>query len=345
MDLLHRGKPHFDQLHIKHDEQTGLRAIVALHSLKLGPAIGGCRCIPYPSTDDALRDVVRLAKGMTYKAAISGLPHGGAKSVIMRPPNLPDSGPEREAFFEVFGEFIHSLGGQYLVAEDSGTTPADMNVIRRKTPFVLGSEDGSGDPSPSTAYGVRRGIEAAVKHRLNRDTLEGLHIAIQGLGAVGFSLARDLRAHGARLTVTDVRPALIERAVAELGAEAVAPDAIFAVDADIFAPCALGAVLNDHTINLLKVNIVAGAANNQLAEDRHGRLLLERGILYAPDYAINAGGLINVASEYEGFDADKSRDHQTRIYDTMLHIFERSAVEKLPTSVVADHIVEELLGA
>jgi len=345
LDLLLRGKPLFGELHLKYDDKTGLPAIVALHNLKLGPGIGGCRCLPYTSTDDAMRDVLRLARGMTYKAAISGLPHGGANAVIVRPADLPESGARREAFFEAFGEFVDSLGGRYLVAEDAGTTPADMNAIRRCTPHVLGSEAGSGDPAPSTAYGVRRGIEAAVKHRYGRDSLEGLHVAIQGLGAVGYRLAEELHALGVRLTLTDMRSDRVERAVAELGATAVAPDAIYAVEADIFAPCALGSVLNDQTLPQLKVDIVAGAANNQLAEDRHGLLLQERGILYAPDYALNAGGLINVASEFEGYDSVKSREHQTRIYDTMLHIFERAALAKLPTNVIADRVVEELLAA
>lgn len=344
MDLMHYAEQmRYGELHICYDEKTGLKAIVALHNLKLGPAIGGCRCIEYPSTDDALRDVMRLARGMTYKAAISNLPHGGGKSVIMRPPSLPHGSPERRALFEAFGEFVNSLGGRYLPAEDSGTTMEDMNIMRSRTEYCLGSSAGSGDPSPFTAYGVRRGIEAAVKFHYGRDDLDGLKVAIQGLGHVGWCLARELRDLGAQLIVTDVRVDQMNRAIEELGATAVQPDAIYGVEADIFAPCALGAVINDETMPQLKVQIVAGAANNQLAEDRHGEELRERGILYAPDYALNAGGLINVASEAEGYDRDKSHALTTEIYDTMMNIFERSRAEELPTSEVADRIVEEII--
>ncbi len=233
------------------------------------------------------------------------------------------------------------------MAEDSGTTIADMDTIRSRTPHVLGSgaSDASGDPSPFTALGVRRGIQAAVKFRYGRDDMDGLHVAIQGLGNVGHHLARELHDLGARLTVTDVRPEAIARAKAEFGAVGVAPEAIYAVDADIFAPCALGAVINDDTIDQLKVDIVAGASNNQLAEDRHGLGLKERGILYAPDYAINAGGLINVACEFEGYDANKSLQLTAQIYDTMLAIFDRAQTDAAPTNVIADRIVEEIIYA
>lgn len=348
MDLLqYASQLRYGELHVAVDEKTGLKAIVALHNLKLGPAIGGCRCIEYPSSDDALRDAMRLARGMTYKAAISGLPHGGGKSVIVRPAHLPHGSDERRALFEAFASFVEGLNGKYLVAEDSGTTPADMNVIRARTAHCLGSEGqgGSGDPSPFTAYGVRRGIEAAAKFRYGRDSLDGLHVAIQGLGHVGYYLARELHQLGARLTVCDVRAESAQRAAQEFGAAVVEAGAIYSVDADIFAPCALGAVINDQTLPQLKVDIVAGGANNQLAEDRHGMALKERGILYAPDYALNAGGLINVASEFEGYNADRSREKTTRIYDTMLQIFERSAREGLPTNLVADRIVEEIIYA
>ena len=221
----------YGELHVCHDEKTGLRAIVAIHNLKLGPAIGGTRCIHYAASDDALRDVLRLARGMTYKAAITGLPHGGGKSVIMRPPGLPDRGPERVALFERFGDFIESLGGRYLCAEDSGTTPDDMDVIATRTQYVLGTQDaaGSGDPSPFTSFGVRRGIEACVKERYNRDDMKGLHVAIQGVGKVGYYLARELHQLGVELTVTDVIDANVRRCVDEFGATAVAPDEIYDV--------------------------------------------------------------------------------------------------------------------
>lgn len=347
MDLMHYAEQlRFGSLHIVQDEATGLKGIVALHNLQLGPAIGGCRCIPYQSGDAAMRDAMRLARGMSYKAAISGLPHGGGKSVIMRPASLEAGSPRREALFEAFGRFIDSLGGQYLVAEDSGTSVADMDVIRTQTRHVLGTgaEHASGDPSPMTAYGTRRGLQAAVAFKLGRHDLEGVHVAIQGLGNVGMRLAEELHALGARLTVTDVVQSRVSDVVERLGAVAVPTDAIFDVEADVFAPCALGAILNDDTIGRLKVSVIAGAANNQLAEDRHGLMLKERGILYAPDYAINAGGLINVASEFSGYDPEDSHRRTTAIYDTMMGIFDRAMSDDVPTHVIADRIVEEKLG-
>jgi leucine dehydrogenase len=294
-----------------------------------------------------MKDVMRLARGMTYKSAISKLNHGGGKSVIMRPARLDAGTKDRQELFEKFAEFLDSLHGKYLVAEDSGTSIHDMDIIRSKTEHVLGSgaSGASGDPSPFTALGVRRGIEAAVKFRYGRDDMDGIHVALQGLGNVGYHLASELHELGASLTVTDVRPDIVERAVVEFGAKAVKPDDIYAVDADIFTPCALGAVINDMTLPQLKVDIVAGAANNQLAEDRHGAALVEKGILYAPDYAINAGGLINVASEFEGYDIEKSRKKTFAIYDTMLGIFDRAQTERVPTNVVADLIVEEIIYA
>lgn len=334
----------YGELHLKVDPKIELRAIVAIHNLKRGPAIGGCRFIEYSSTDDALQDAMRLARGMSYKAAISKLPHGGGKAVIVRPPNLTDE--QRERIFSVYGEFVDSLNGKYITCEDSGTNVSDMDVVAEQTGHVLGTsaeEGGSGDPSPFTAYGVRRGIEAAVKHRYDRDDLDGMHVTVQGVGHVGYYLAKELHDMGAKLTVTDVNEGAIERCQDEFGAERVAPESIYDVEADIFAPCALGAILNDETIPRLNCDIVAGASNNQLAEDRHGAMLLERDILYAPDYAINAGGLINVAQEYQGYDADAARAKCSEIYDTMLAIYERADAEKLPTAVVADRIVEEEL--
>lgn len=335
----------YGELHVCHDQKTGLKAIIAIHNLKLGPAIGGTRCIPYAASDDALRDVLRLARGMTYKAAITGLPHGGGKSVIMRPAELPSSGPVREAFFQRFGEFVESLGGRYLCAEDSGTTPDDMDAIATRTRHVLGTQakGGSGDPSPFTSFGVRRGIQAAIKARYDRDDMDGLHVSIQGAGKVGYYLAKELHALGARLTVTDIHGPNAARCAEEFGAEVVAPDAIYDVEADVFAPCALGAILDDRSIARLQVDIVAGGANNQLAEDRHGQVLLDHDILYAPDYAINAAGLVNVASEYEGYDADKSHQLASGIYDNLLGIFARSKSLGLPTNVVADKIVDEII--
>jgi leucine dehydrogenase len=334
----------YGELHLKSNPRTGLRAIIALHDLQMGPAIGGCRFIEYDSTDDALRDVMRLARGMTYKAAITGLPHGGGKSVLIRPPNLSDS--QRRDIFEEFGQFIDSLGGDYITAEDSGTTVDDMNVVHEQTEHVLGyaaDAGGSGDPSPVTARGVRHGIEAAVKYQYGRDDLDGLRVAVQGVGNVGYHLASELRKLGAELIVTDIDAAAVERCVDELDATAVDADEIFSVDCDIFAPCALGAVINDDTLAQLECDIIAGAANNQLAEDRHGVLLREADILYAPDYVINAGGLIHVAADYAGEDSDWARSETEGIFDTLIEIFERADTDNLPTGVVADRIVEEKL--
>jgi leucine dehydrogenase len=332
----------YGELHLCHDPRTQLRAIVAIHNLNRGPAIGGCRFIPYPDSDAAIRDAMRLARGMTYKAAISNLPHGGGKAVIVRPAELtPDT---RRPLFERFARFIDSLGGRYITCEDSGTGVEDMNVIKTETDHVLGydPESGSsGDPSPLTALGVRRGIEAAVKFRYARDDMEGLRVAIQGVGHVGYYLAGELDELGAELIVTDIDAEAMNRCAEEFGAETVDPESIYDVECDILAPCALGAVINDATIPRLTCDIVAGASNNQLAEARHGAALKERGILYAPDYALNAGGLINVAQEYAGYDADEVREKVYAIYDTLLEIFERADARDQATNVVADRLAEE----
>lgn len=343
MDLFEYAKElHYGELHLCHDAETDLRAIVAVHSLSRGPAIGGCRFIEYPSTDDALRDAMRLARGMTYKAAISDLPHGGGKAVIVRPPGLTEE--QRRPLFSRYAQFVESLGGDYITCEDSGTRVSDMNTVKEYTDHVLGYDPdagSSGDPSPLTALGVRRGIEAAVKHRYGRDDMEDLVVAIQGVGHVGYYLAREVHELGAKLVVTDINEASVQRCVSEFDARAVAPDAIYGVDCDIFAPCALGAILNDETIPKLQCDIIAGASNNQLARPRHGAVVKEHGFLYAPDYAINAGGLINVANEYAGYDVDTVREQVHGIYDTMLEIFERAERDGVTTDLVADRIAEE----
>lgn len=334
----------FGSIHLKTDLDTGMHAIIALHNLKNGPAIGGCRFIEYENTEAALKDAMRLARGMTYKAVITNLPHGGGKSVILRPKNMSDA--QREGIFESFGKFVDSLGGAYITAEDSGTNVSDMTVIKRNTDHVLGfdtASGSSGDPSPLTALGVRRGIEAAAKSRWNRDSLDGLHIVIQGVGHVGYYLARELHTLGAKLTVADINQAAVDRCVNEFGAKSVAAGDVFGVECDIFAPCALGGAINDATLAQLRCEVVAGAANNQLAEAHHGEALLKRNILYAPDYAINAGGLINVAQEFKGFNKDEAMSQIHAIYDTMYLIFERAKKEGLPTHLVADRIVEERL--
>lgn len=334
----------FGRVHIAHDEATGLRAVVAIHSTGRGPGIGGCRAIRYGASDAAVLDALRLGRGMAYKAACANLPHGGAKAVIM----LPDGDFDREALFTAYGKFVDSLQGEYITCEDSGTSTADMDVVARQTKHVLGTSGGSGDPSPYTAYGCRRGVQAAVKHQLGYDALEGLHVAVQGVGHVGYYLAKEVHELGARLTVADINAANVQRCVDEFGAAVVSPDEILAVECDVLAPCALGAILNDTTIPKLRTRVIAGAANNMLAEDRHGDELHRRGILYAPDYVINAGGLINVAVEYspEGWSHEPAWEGCTAIYDTLIEIFDRSKATDTPTYLIADQVAEErIFGA
>ena len=317
-----------------------MRCIVALHDTRLGPAIGGCRFLEYDSDQDALIDALRLARGMTYKAALAGLPHGGGKTVLIRPRRMFD----RAAIFRAFGRFLEGLSGRYFTAEDSGTGVEDMEIVRTVTKQVVGTGGGSGDPSPFTALGVRRGIEACVKLKLGRSSLEDIHVAIQGVGHVGYHLCKELHAAGAKLTVADIDPLKAERAQREFGANVVPIERIFDVECDVLSPCALGSALNDDTISRLRTLVVAGAANNQLAEPRHGDDLNARGILYAPDYAINAGGLINVALELQGYDADKARHQTGKVYDTIYEIGERSLKSLTPTYRVADLMVEEKLA-
>jgi leucine dehydrogenase len=345
MELFSQMAEHdFGELHVRRDAATGLNAIVAIHDTRLGPSLGGCRCIEYGADQDAIRDALRLARGMTYKAALCGVPHGGGKSVIMRPRVAFD----RSALFRAFGRFVEELGGRYITAEDSGTGLEDMEVMRGVTRFVTGVDQrhgGSGDPSPFTALGVRRGIEASVRFALGKDSLEGVHVAVQGVGHVGYHLCRELAAQGALLSVADVDPLKAERAERELSAKVVPLEDIFDVKCDVFAPCALGSALNDQTIPRLNCRVVAGAANNQLAEARHGEDLRQRGICYAPDYAINAGGLINVAQEVAGYDEKVVRERTERIYHTILEILERAARAECATSRIADAMVEERLAA
>ncbi|HEY0253867.1 MAG TPA: Glu/Leu/Phe/Val dehydrogenase dimerization domain-containing protein [Kofleriaceae bacterium] len=345
MDVFGQLTTHdFGEVHFKLDKASQLKAIVAIHDSRLGPALGGCRFIEYDTDDAAYIDALRLARGMTYKAAITGLGHGGGKSVIIKPNRHFD----RSALFTAFGKFIEDLRGHYITAEDSGTGLEDMEIIRAQTKHVTGidpSHGGSGDPSPFTALGVRRGIEAAVKFKLGKDSLKDVHVAVQGVGHVGYYLCKELHAAGAKLTVADVDKLKSERAKREFGAAMTDINKVAEVDCDVFAPCALGAGLNDDTIPHLKAQIVAGAANNQLLDTRHGDDLHARGILYAPDYAINAGGLVNVAQEVKGYDAKVAREKTLKIYDTMWDIFDRSKKLNAPTYKVADLMAEEKLAA
>jgi len=332
----------YGDLYLRRDESVGLRAIIAIHDTTLGPALGGCRMIAYPTELAAIEDALRLARGMTYKAALAGLPHGGGKSVILRPQRIPD----RKALFQAFGRFVENVG-HYITAEDSGTGVEDMEAVRTVTKHVTGvspENGGSGDPSPFTALGVRRGIEACAKARLGRSDIEGLHVLVQGVGHVGYHLCRELKSVGARLTVADVDEKKAARASEEFGAAVAQTEEIFGLEADVLAPCALGSGLNDVTVPWLRTPIVAGAANNQLAEPRHGDLLHDRGIIYAPDYAINAGGLINVASEARGYDVKAATAQVMMIYDTVLEIIDRSGRTNTPTHRVADAMVQERLA-
>ncbi len=325
------------------DPESGLRAIIAIHNRALGPALGGCRMWPYPSEDEALTDVLRLSRGMTYKAALAGLDLGGGKSVIIADPQR-DKSP---ALFRAMGRFVDGFCGRYIVAEDVGIAVEDVELMAEATRHVAGAGNGgAGDPSPATAYGVYMGLSAAVRKRLGRASVAGLRVAIQGLGHVGRELAELLSQGGAELIVSDIHGEAVEAAVRELGARAVAPEAIFDAEADVFAPCALGAILDDDTIPRLKAKVVAGSANNQLAEDRHGDALRARGILYAPDYVINAGGLIYVsgdAAHRHGtrFDHDGAFARIAGIHDTLMAIFHRAEAEGLATSAAADRIAEE----
>ena len=327
------------------DPATGLKAIIAIHNTNRGPALGGCRMWPYASNHDALTDVLRLSRGMTYKSAMANLDLGGGKAVIIGDPRTDKT----EALLRSFGRFLQGLGGRFIVAEDSGTSVADIKIIAEESEYVAGiadktTADGtlrSGDPSPATAYGVFMGIKAAVKQRLGRDHLEGLRFAVQGVGNVGYRLAKHLHENGARLWVTDLYDDRVKRAVAEFDAVAVGPEDIFALDVDVFSPCALGGAINDQTLTQLRAAVVAGAANNQLTQQRHGEELMQRGILYAPDYVINAGGIIDISLELFGFDQDKLDRRLEGIHDTLMEIFERAEREQLPSGVVADHIAEE----
>ena len=327
------------------DPATGLRAVIALHSTALGPAAGGCRMWPYATMAEAVSDVLRLSRGMSYKNAIAGLPFGGGKSVIIGDPQKQKT-PE---LFEAFGRFVDSLGGRYLTAEDVGTTTADMASVARATRYVAGlgraPGEAGGDPAPKTALGVHLGIKAAARFRLGRSDLEGLSVAIQGLGGVGSHLARMLADEGARLKVADVRAAAVRRVCDELGASAVAVEDVLAEDVDVLAPCALGAVLNEQSIPRLHARIVAGAANNQLAQGQDGQSLLAAGILYAPDYVINAGGIISVSREYRGGATDAQvLEDIGQIPLRLTEIFERARHENRTTNAVADEMARERLG-
>jgi leucine dehydrogenase len=327
------------------DANTGLRAIIAVHSTALGPAAGGCRMWPYASTTAAVVDVLRLSRGMSYKNAMASLPFGGGKAVIV--------GDSRQAktpeLFEAYGRFVDSLGGRYITAEDVGTTTADMEIVARVTSFVsgLGRKPGEagGDPGPKTALGVYLGIKAAAKFRLGRSDLHGVSVAVQGVGGVGYHLCRLLAAEGARLRVADVRSAAAQRVCDEFKAVVVPVESVLSEDVDVLAPCALGAILNADAVSRMRARVVAGAANNQLAEDKDGQALQLAGVLYAPDYVINAGGIISVAREYYGGATEAQVTAEIQgIPARLTEIFERARRENRPTNAVADQMARERIG-
>lgn len=330
----------YEQLLFCQDRISGLKAIICIHDTTLGPALGGTRMWTYESEEAAIEDALRLAKGMTYKNAAAGLNLGGGKAVILGNPRKD----KNEAMFRAFGRFVQGLNGRYITAEDVGTTVADMDIIHEETDYVTGispSFGSSGNPSPVTAFGVYRGMKAAAKEAFGTDSLGGKIIAVQGVGNVAYNLCKHLYEEGAMLIVTDIHKESVQRAVEEFGAKAVDPQDIYSVQCDIYAPCALGATINDHTIPLMKAKVVAGAANNQLKEARHGDALHERGIVYAPDYVINAGGVINVADELYGYNRERALKKVEAIYENIERVIEISKRDAIPTYLAADRLAEE----
>ncbi len=345
MEITRIDVPGYEEVYRAHGRRSGLVAFIAVHDTTLGPALGGCRMWHFSREDDALTDALRLAKGMTYKSAVARTGLGGGKSVIVADPKTKKS-PE---LFRAMGRFVHTLGGRYTCAEDVGTNEKDLQIVREETPHVSGlarDKGGSGDPSPFTALGVFMGIQACVEAQLERRDLRGLKVAIQGVGNTGLNLARRLVEAGAKVVVSDVNEQRVNEARKAIGTDAVSADEIFGVECDVFAPCALGAVLNDRTIPQLRCKIVAGSANNQLAEDRHGEALIERGILYAPDFVINAGGIINVSAEFlpNGYDEQESTRRTRNIYHAVKDIVQTSREQGIPTNRAAVVLAERILA-
>lgn len=332
------GKHEHEQVVFCSDANSGLKAIIAIHNTTLGPALGGLRMWPYKSEAAALKDVLRLSRGMTYKAAIAGLNLGGGKAVIIGDPRKQ----KNEHLFRAFGRYVDSLGGRYITAEDVGMELRDMEWIRMETKYVTGipvSLGGSGDPSPYTGYGVYMGVKASAKIAFGSDSLEGKKVAVQGAGNVSYHLVKNLTKEGAKVYICDIFAEKAEHIAKEFGAEIVSPEDIYDLDVDIFSPCALGGVVNDDTIERIKAPVIAGGANNVLEdENTHGQRLIDKGVVYAPDYVINAGGLINVANELEGYNHDRASQQVTRIYDTMIDILSYSKEHNLP-SIQASNIL------
>lgn len=331
-----------EQLVVCSDEGAGYRGIIAIHDTTLGPALGGTRFWNYASDEEAIIDSLRLARGMTYKNAVAGLNLGGGKSVIIG----DNRATNREMIFRAHGRFVESLGGRYVTAEDVGTSTSDMDFVHMETEYVAGLANKSGDPSPVTAHGVFRAIEASAKQRWGSPSLAGKTVTVQGLGNVGTYLSRELHAAGAKLIVTDIRAERVKKVVDETGAKAVDGDEIYSAKADIFAPCALGAIINDETIPKLKVEIVCGGANNQLLEpEKHGGALEKKGILYAPDFVANAGGVINVYSELAGWTRERALRKADEIFETILGVYQIAKTEGIFSYDAADKLAERRIAA
>ena len=329
-----------EQVVFCHNKDAGLKAIIAIHNTVLGPALGGTRMWPYQSEAEALNDVLRLSRGMTYKNAVAGLNIGGGKAVIIGDPAKDKS----EALFRAFGQFVESLGGRYITAEDVGIDVNDMEYVYRETEYVTGVHQvhgGSGDPSPFTAYGALQGLLATLNRKFGDEDVGKYSYAVQGLGHVGMEYVKLLKERGAKIFVTDINKALVDKAVSEYGAEAVGLDDIYDVPADVYSPCALGGTINPQTLPRLKCKVICGAANNQLADNEIGDEVVKRGILYAPDYAVNAGGVMNVALELDGYNRERAMRMMRTIYHNLARIYEISDRDGIPTYKAADRLAEE----
>ena len=327
-----------------HNKDAGLKAIIAIHNSVLGPALGGLRMWPYATEQDALNDVLRLSRGMTYKAAVSGLNLGGGKGVIIGDPSKDKS----EALFRAFGRFVNSLNGRYITAEDVGIDVNDMEFVYRETEYVTGVHQvhgGSGDPSPFTAYGTLQGLMATLQKKFGDEEVGKYSYAVQGLGHVGMEYVKLLKERGAKIFVTDINKGLVDKAVSEYGAEAVGLDEIYDVNCDVYSPCALGGTVNEQTLPRLKAKVICGAANNQLANNAIGDEVEKRGILYAPDYAVNAGGVMNVALEITGYNRERAMRMMRTIYHNLTRIYEIAERDGIPTYKAADRMAEERIAS
>ncbi len=326
-----------EQVLFCHGTDPDIKAIIAIHDTTLGPAMGATRLLPYPNEEAALKDALRLSRGMTYKAACANIPVGGGKAVIIANPEN-----KTEELFRAYGRFVDRLQGRFITGQDVNLTPENVRQISKETNYVVGVEEKSGGPAPITAKGVFLGIKAAVEFQLQSQSLEGLKVAVQGLGNVGRNVCQNLHEHGVQLFVTDISKEKTEEVKRTFGATVVEPDEIYSLDVDVFSPCALGGILNSQTIHSIQASIIAGAANNQLAQEKiHNQMLAEKGILYCPDYVINAGGLINVYNEMIGYDEEKAFKQVNNIYDTLLEIFALAKSQEITTNDAAKQLAED----